>query len=110
MSDDQFTESQRQTPQQFWSSPQTAWQRAIWFMAMMRMRLIVGMSPYSLNAAQGERLTLDRFHVTPLGAGQPDLGDVTIDVSNIAYLGGLRQCRFLFKRGTLCLYQHRQHS
>ena len=41
----------------------------------------------SLNAAQGGTLTLDRFNVTPLGAGQTDLGDLTIDVSNIAYLG-----------------------
>lgn len=41
----------------------------------------------SLNAAQGGTLTLDRFHVTPLGVGQPDLGDLTIDVSNIAYRG-----------------------
>ena len=28
------------------SSPQTAWQRGIWFMAMMRISLKVGMSPY----------------------------------------------------------------
>ena len=40
----------------------------------------------SLNAAQGGTLTLDRFHVTPLGPGQSDLGDLTIDVSNITYL------------------------
>ena len=36
---------------------------------------------------RGGTLTLDRFIVTPLGARQPDLGDVTIDVSNITYLG-----------------------
>ena len=41
----------------------------------------------SLNAAQGETLTLDRFNITPLGAGQPDLRGLSIDVSNIAYLG-----------------------
>ena len=41
----------------------------------------------SLNTAQRGTLTLDRFNVTPLGAGHPDLGDLTIDVSNIAYLG-----------------------
>ena len=41
----------------------------------------------SQNAAQGGTVTLDRFNVTPLGAWQPDLGDLTIDVSNIAYLG-----------------------
>ena len=48
----------------------------------------------SLNAAQGGTLTLDRFNVTPLGAGQPDLGDVTIDVSNIAYLGACGSADF----------------
>ena len=48
----------------------------------------------SLNAAQGGTLTLDRFHVTPLGVGQPDLGDLTIDVSNIAYLGACGSADF----------------
>ena len=48
----------------------------------------------SLNAAQGGTLTLDRFNVTPLGQGQPDLGDVTIDVSNIAYLGACGSADF----------------
>ena len=48
----------------------------------------------SLNAAQGGTLTLDRFIVTPLGAGQPDLGDVTIDVSNITYLGACGSADF----------------
>ena len=48
----------------------------------------------SLNAAQGGTLTLDRFNVTALGAGQPDLGDVTIDVSNIAYLGACGNADF----------------
>ena len=41
----------------------------------------------SLNAAQGGTLTLDRFVVTPLGTGQPDLKGLTIDVTNIAYRG-----------------------
>ena len=48
----------------------------------------------SLNAAQGGTLTLDRFNVTPLVPGQPDLGDVTIDVSNIAYLGACGSADF----------------
>ena len=48
----------------------------------------------SLNAVQGGILTLDRFNVTPLGAGQTDLGDVTIDVSNIAYLGACGSADF----------------
>ena len=48
----------------------------------------------SLNAAQGGTLTLDRFNVTPLGAGQLDLGDLTIDVSNIAYLGACGSADF----------------
>ena len=48
----------------------------------------------SLNAAQGGTLTLDRFNVTPLEPGQPDLGDVTIDVSNIAYLGACSSADF----------------
>ena len=48
----------------------------------------------SLNAAQGGTLTLDRFNVTPLGAGQPDLGDVTINVSNITYLGACGSADF----------------
>jgi hypothetical protein len=48
----------------------------------------------SLNAAQGGTLTLDRFNVIPLGAGQPDLGDLTIDVSNIAYLGACGSADF----------------
>ena len=48
----------------------------------------------SLNAAQGGTLTLGRFNVTPLGQGQPDLGDVTIDVSNIAYLGACGSADF----------------
>jgi hypothetical protein len=48
----------------------------------------------SLNVAQGGTLTLDRFHVTPLGVGQPDLGDLTIDVSNIAYLGACGSADF----------------
>ena len=48
----------------------------------------------SLNAAQGGTLTLDRFNVTALGAGQPDLGDVTIDVSNITYLGACGSADF----------------
>ena len=48
----------------------------------------------SLNAAQGGTLTLDRFNVTPLGAGQTDLGDLTIDVSNIAYLGACGSADF----------------
>ena len=48
----------------------------------------------SLNAAQGGTLTLDRFNVTPLGPEQPDLGDVTIDVSNIAYLGACGSADF----------------
>ena len=48
----------------------------------------------SLNAAQGGTLTLDRFNVTPLGAGQPDLGDLTIDVSNITYLGACGSADF----------------
>ena len=38
----------------------------------------------SLNAAQGGTLTLDRFNVTTAGTGQPDLTDLTIDVSNFA--------------------------
>ena len=48
----------------------------------------------SLNAAQGGTLTLDRFNVIPLGAGQPDLGGLTIDVSNIAYLGACGSADF----------------
>ncbi len=48
----------------------------------------------SLNAAKGGTLTLDRFNVTPLGQGQPDLGNVTIDVSNIAYLGACGSADF----------------
>ena len=36
---------------------------------------------------RGGTLTFDRFNVTPLGTGQPDLGGLTTDVSNIAYLG-----------------------
>ena len=48
----------------------------------------------SLNAAQGGTLTLDRFNVTPLGTGQPDLGGLTIDVSNIAYLGACGSADF----------------
>ena len=48
----------------------------------------------SLNAAQGGTLTLDRFDVTPLGRGQPDLGGLTIDVSNIAYLGAFGSANF----------------
>ena len=48
----------------------------------------------SLNAAQGGTLTLDRFNVIPLGAGQPDLEDLTIDVSNIAYLGACGSADF----------------
>jgi len=48
----------------------------------------------SLNAAQGGTLTLDRFHVTPLGAGQLDLGDLMIDVSNITYLGACGSADF----------------
>ena len=48
----------------------------------------------SLNATQGGTLTLDRFHVTPLGTGQPDLGGLTIDVSNIAYLGACGSADF----------------
>ena len=41
----------------------------------------------SLNAVQGGTLTLDGFNVTPTGTGQPDLADLTIDVSNFAYRG-----------------------
>ena len=48
----------------------------------------------SLNAAQGGTLTLDRFNVTPLGAGQPDLEGLTIDVPNIAYLGACGSADF----------------
>ena len=48
----------------------------------------------SLNAAQGGTLTLDRFNVTPLGTGQPDLGDLAIYVSNIAYLGACGSADF----------------
>ena len=48
----------------------------------------------SLNAAQGGTLTLDRFNVTPLGAGQPDLRGLSIDVSNIAYLGACGSADF----------------
>ena len=48
----------------------------------------------SLNAVQGGTLTLDRFNVIPLGAGQPDLGGLTIDVSNIAYLGACGSADF----------------
>ena len=48
----------------------------------------------SLNAAQGGTLTLNRFNVIPLGQGQSDLGDVTIDVSNIAYLGACGSADF----------------
>ena len=55
----------------------------------------------SLNAAQGGTLTLDRFHVTPLGVGQPDSGDLTIDVSNIAYLGPAAAPIFVQTRRTM---------
>jgi len=48
----------------------------------------------SLNAAQGGTLTLDRFNVTPLGTGQPDLEGLTIDVSNITYLGACGSADF----------------
>ena len=48
----------------------------------------------SLNAAWGGTLTLDRFNVIPLGAGQPDLGGLTIDVSNITYLGACGSADF----------------
>ena len=48
----------------------------------------------SLNAAQGGTLTLDRFNVTPLGTRQPDLGGLTIDVSNIVYLGACGSADF----------------
>ena len=48
----------------------------------------------SLNAAQGGTLTLDRFVVTPLGRGQPDLRGLTIDVSNIAYRGACGSADF----------------
>jgi hypothetical protein len=48
----------------------------------------------SLNAARGGTLTLDRFNVTPLGTGQPDLGDLAIYVSNIAYLGACGSADF----------------
>ena len=48
----------------------------------------------SLNAAQGGTLTLDRFNVISLGAGQPDLGGLTIDVSNMAYLGACGSADF----------------
>ena len=48
----------------------------------------------SLNAAQGGTLTLDRFNVIPLGAGQPDLGGLLIDASNIAYLGACGSADF----------------
>ena len=48
----------------------------------------------SLNAAQGGTLTLGQFNVIPLGAGQPDLGGLTIDVSNIAYLGACGSADF----------------
>ena len=44
--------------------------------------------------ARGGTLTLDRFNVTPLGAGQPDLGGLSIDVSNIAYLGAFGSADF----------------
>ena len=42
----QFMEIQRQTPQQFCSSRQTARRWVIWFMVMMHISLKVGMSPY----------------------------------------------------------------
>jgi hypothetical protein len=48
----------------------------------------------SLNTAQGGTLTLDRFVVTPLGTGQPDLRGLTIDVSNIAYRGACGSADF----------------
>lgn len=41
----------------------------------------------SLNSAQGGTITLDGFNVTPFTAGQPNLDNLTIDVTNIAYLG-----------------------
>ena len=43
---------------------------------------------------RGGTLTLDRFVVTPLGTGQPDLRGLTIDVSNIAYLGAFGSADF----------------
>ena len=47
-----------------------------------------------LSDAQGGTLTLDRFNVTPAGTGQPDLTDLTIDVSNFAYLGACGSADF----------------
>ena len=48
----------------------------------------------SLNSAQGGTLTLDRFNVTPLGIGQQDLENLTIDVSNFDYLGACGSADF----------------
>ena len=48
----------------------------------------------SVNAAQDGTLTLNRFNVTPTGTGQPDLADLTIDVSNFAYLGACGSADF----------------
>jgi hypothetical protein len=48
----------------------------------------------SLNSAQGGTLTLDRFNVTPLGTGQQDLENLTIDVSNFDYLGACGSADF----------------
>jgi hypothetical protein len=41
----------------------------------------------SLNTAQGGTLTLDRFNVTPLGTGQPDLGALRLMCPTLPTLG-----------------------
>lgn len=73
--------------------------------------IIYGSDPYTLsngnltltlNSAQTGTLNLNGFEVIPMSAGQPTLENITINISNIAYLGSCGSADFCASSSQYC--------